>query len=1028
MGGPEGPAKPEGTQSLPSIADLIQQKTYTTSGVLWCELVKGKPHYRLDTAADMTMKSSHDTPFMEEGVVAISLADGRWRNETTYRSHDNVRYVLGPHRLASLKDLPLATDHPAPLLIGLMKEVDVPGELEKRVAESDLPDKEKLREIVFRGEYARSKNDVGLMKTEPVILKSIAAPDQKQYPLGPGEKQIIEIVAELEQLGIVSETKEAVCISPIQAAPKPGSPEDYRLVHNLKKLNDRTARDTRALIHPGRTTSCAPQGKYKTCLDISNGFWSTPLDEGSRPLTGFQLRKKVYVWNRLPQGYTDSPNIFQEKMEEILDGENCVIYIDDVYLAHDDPEEHLEAINRVLSKLREAGMKVQSKKCHFGRYEVPYLGFTMSDEGRKVNEGYVEQISLPQTALEAEGVMGKLEYIASHIPGYGEKAKACHQVKRGLRERVGRKMVTHNRPLTEEEKESFRELLEFCKNKQEPLVQRIPNSELYIHLTMGIEGCTAKYSNELTGPPTLYRSWPWQSAESRFSPQEQFLAGIMKAVHHGRSNLLPGKIIVTTPYPGITEMSKQSCLETRAQQSRWGNWAIMCSDPFIEFRNLEEPHRKEKPRKPPPPRIPEVTYFTDGSRQGGDTHAQWAFVKKDGIKILKSQSGKTAGSAQAAEVQALLEALIDAKKHKTFDVVSDSQYVVEAYNEGIIGNPAQGTGKEAHKEMWVMIRQWSAGKNILLRHVKAHTSGMDPDSLGNREADELAQIRAIFIPKGWDSVPESEAKHYVQHLHITWGHCGLARIKQRVKMERLPEVQNLGKLLREVKSECPQCLEKGGQLRCKAQKGLQIKTPEEGEEASMDVGQPYLKGDNGHPLFLVIKDNGSEYTKVYPIKRQTARIIARCVGDFLSEHLVKRLRSDNHRSFSNDIVKSLLEENGVQQVFSIPHQPNTNGIAERAVGRVKEVITTNTGSSWDTPGGLMELHRLLRQAPLPRKNRGASNDVPLCVAGDIVGVYRGPKKGKNNFVGKTQVSAVSGNAIKLRNGKTVHPAQIVKLD
>ena len=49
----------------------------------------------------------------------------------------------------------------------------------------------------------------------------------------------------------------------------------------------------------------------------------------------------------------------------------------------------------------------------------------------------------------------------------------------------------------------------------------------------------------------------------------------------------------------------------------------------------------------------------------------------------------------------------------------------------------------------------------------------------------------------------------------------------------------------------------------------------------------------------------------------------------------------NGRHFNNYDVKKLLESHGVQQIWSVPYKPGTNGVAERAVRAAKDCIIKN---------------------------------------------------------------------------------------
>lgn len=96
----------------------------------------------------------------------------------------------------------------------------------------------------------------------------------------------------------------------IQAIGKPSG--GWRLVTNYKALNKVTVPDTRYLINCGEVSAYI--GKEKNVLskiDLSDSFWSIQLAEESQGKTAFTYQGDQYVYTRLPQGYNNSPNVFQ---------------------------------------------------------------------------------------------------------------------------------------------------------------------------------------------------------------------------------------------------------------------------------------------------------------------------------------------------------------------------------------------------------------------------------------------------------------------------------------------------------------------------------------------------------------------------------------------------------------------------------------------------------------------------------------------------------------------------------------------
>ena len=90
-----------------------------------------------------------------------------------------------------------------------------------------------------------------------------------------------------------------------------------------------------------------------------------------------------YEYQQLPMGLCNSPDIFQEGMSELMaDLEYVRVYIDDLLcITSGDFSDHLQKLDEVLTRLGEAGLKVNAKKSFFARGELEYLGYWITRDG-----------------------------------------------------------------------------------------------------------------------------------------------------------------------------------------------------------------------------------------------------------------------------------------------------------------------------------------------------------------------------------------------------------------------------------------------------------------------------------------------------------------------------------------------------------------------------------------------------------------------------------------------------------------------
>ncbi|CAI7842341.1 unnamed protein product, partial [Closterium sp. NIES-54] len=120
----------------------------------------------------------------------------------------------------------------------------------------------------------------------------------------------------------------------------------------------------------------------------------------------------------------------------------------------------------------------------------------------------------------------------------------------------------------------------------------------------------------------------------------------------------------------------------------------------------------------------------------------------------------------------------------------------------------------------------------------------------------------------------------------------------------------------------------------------------------MDVlGPARVRGQGHERYFLLVVDEYSRYTTVFPLRRKgevtevlidwirgTRRQLSESFGSDLP---VLRLHSDIGGEFSSDLLRAFCRAEGIRQTFTLPASPQQNGIAERRIGMVMDVAHTS---------------------------------------------------------------------------------------
>ena len=106
-------------------------------------------------------------------------------------------------------------------------------------------------------------------------------------------------------------------------------------------------------------------------------------------------------------------------------------YIDDIVIATETIEDHLERIREVFECLREAGFKMRAEKCDFMRTETKYLGRVVSAEGIKPDPAAVSKIQEwmpPRNREELQSFFGFANYYRDFIPFHAAKVQPMQEL------------------------------------------------------------------------------------------------------------------------------------------------------------------------------------------------------------------------------------------------------------------------------------------------------------------------------------------------------------------------------------------------------------------------------------------------------------------------------------------------------------------------------------------------------------------------------------------------------------------------
>ncbi|MBW0495306.1 hypothetical protein O181_035021 [Austropuccinia psidii MF-1] len=160
-------------------------------------------------------------------------------------------------------------------------------------------------------------------------------------------------------------------------------------------------------------------------MDCMKGFHQNGVKQNSMKLLRIICHMSIYEYTRMPFGIKNAPAHFQRMMdtifqEEILEGW-MVVYIDDTIIYSETLEDHVQYIDRVLSKCTPMNLKISLKKCNFCQKELIALGNKVSVLTLAIDQKEVAAVlkkPVPKNIKEMQYFYGFSCYYRNHIKDF----------------------------------------------------------------------------------------------------------------------------------------------------------------------------------------------------------------------------------------------------------------------------------------------------------------------------------------------------------------------------------------------------------------------------------------------------------------------------------------------------------------------------------------------------------------------------------------------------------------------------------
>ena len=346
----------------------------------------------------------------------------------------------------------------------LLDKLDLSG-LESWPAEEAEKARGLLRE--YHDIFSLEKHDMGHTNAtkHKIVLKDPDTPPFKERFRQIPPAQLDEVREHLKLMldaGVVWPSNSPWCNAVVLVRKKDGS---LRFCIDFRRLNALTVKDSHPLPCICETLESLAGAAHYSTFDLNSGFWQVPMDNASKQYTAFTLGSMgLYECESMPFGLCNAPPTFQRLMQNCLGELNltyCLIYLDDMIVFSEMPEEHLLRMRVVFDHLREHGLKLKPSKCDVFKTEINFLAHHMSKEGVRSSKKNLESIAQcppPDSYTKMKSFVGLVGHYRCFIKGFAKIAVPLYDLTSG----ENKDKKSEHVDLSPEAREAFERLKANC--------------------------------------------------------------------------------------------------------------------------------------------------------------------------------------------------------------------------------------------------------------------------------------------------------------------------------------------------------------------------------------------------------------------------------------------------------------------------------------------------------------------------------------------------------------------------------------
>lgn len=416
---------------------------------------------------------------------------------------------------------------------------------------------EKFQDVVtgIPGKCNLTEHKIQLTDDTPIASRPYPVPYNVRKTL---DKEVQDML----DLGIVRPSQSNYASPVVIVKKKDGS---NRICIDYRKLNKLTIKDPEPMPFIEDMFQNIGQDKYFSKLDLTKGYWQIAMAEEDIKKTAFVTHNAKLEFLRMPFGTKSAGATLMRCMRILLHGiQNVHNYIDDIMIHTKDWDEHLQTLEIVFLRLKEAGLTVKPSKCEFGFQHIEFVGHIIGHGKIEVSESNARKVSearRPTTKKEVRAFVALVSFYRDFIPNFSEKAAALTDL---TKNRSPNKVIWNNG--AEQSYVTLRtalmnEPILHLYDETKPLILRTDASDIGLGAVL-----MQKYEDKLF--PIKYASRKLLDRETRYATIEKECLAIVWAIKRFEMFLYGKTFTINTDHNSLTYIDKVKYENSRIM--RWG--------------------------------------------------------------------------------------------------------------------------------------------------------------------------------------------------------------------------------------------------------------------------------------------------------------------------------------------------------------------------------------------------------------------------------------------------------------------------